>query len=595
MSYSLGSLAPRPFVSRPPRDTIQGGTSEIAFMENDQPKIITDCFGNRIVPSVVGKKEDGTVVVGQVAYNQLISSPDRTMAEVKRLMGSDTMISLDDEKYLPHELSSLILKELKKYAEDYLGEEVVEAVITVPANFNNSQRKVTKMAGEMAGLKVERIINEPTAAAMAYGLNNYDKEEKILVYDLGGGTFDVSILEMFEGILDVKSSRGNDRLGGKDFDSRIEKYIEKEFEKTYNQNLYKGLDVKNKLSIKLRVKEAAINAKKELSTQLSTTINIPFITIIDNKPVSIGMELTRDKFNQLTKDLVISTTEKIDEALKAAKLKEKDIDRVLLIGGSSRIPAVKELVEKKFKGKIITGINPDEAVAMGAAIQAGIKGNQITDVENLIITDKCSYNLGTSIIKIGDGKVISGAFDCIIPIDSSIPCSNKKTYYTAVDNQDEVRIEVFEGNEEMAEDNVKIGDFILKGIPKGKAGEQSIDVQFDYDLNGILEVKATIVSTGKSINKIIDNFKLTKLPIDSLADENMYYRYKVDSWQEYELAESVKNIIELAEKKMKHIKDEDKYDEIENILDELKMAVIYNNKELVEKFDDELTDILFED
>lgn len=570
-------------------------TSEIAFMENDQPKIITDCFGNRIVPSVVGKKEDGTVVVGQVAYNQLISSPDRTMAEVKRLMGSDTMISLDDEKYLPHELSSLILKELKKYAEDYLGEEVVEAVITVPANFNNSQRKVTKMAGEMAGLKVERIINEPTAAAMAYGLNNYDKEEKILVYDLGGGTFDVSILEMFEGILDVKSSRGNDRLGGKDFDSRIEKYIEKEFEKTYNQNLYKGLDVKNKLSIKLRVKEAAINAKKELSTQLSTTINIPFITIIDNKPVSIGMELTRDKFNQLTKDLVISTTEKIDEALKAAKLKEKDIDRVLLIGGSSRIPAVKELVEKKFKGKIITGINPDEAVAMGAAIQAGIKGNQITDVENLIITDKCSYNLGTSIIKIGDGKVISGAFDCIIPIDSSIPCSNKKTYYTAVDNQDEVRIEVFEGNEEMAEDNVKIGDFILKGIPKGKAGEQSIDVQFDYDLNGILEVKATIVSTGKSINKIIDNFKFTKLPIDSLADENMYYRYKVDSWQEYELAESVKNIIELAEKKMKHIKDEDKYDEIENILDELKMAVIYNNKELVEKFDDELTDILFED
>lgn len=570
-------------------------TSEIAYIENDEPKIIPDCFGNRIVPSVVGKKEDGTVVVGQVAYNQLISSPDRTISEVKRLMGSDILIPVGDKKYLPHELSSMILKELKNYAEDYFGEEVVEAVITVPANFNNSQRKVTKLAGEMAGLKVERIINEPTAAAIAYGINNSQKEEKILVYDLGGGTFDVSILEMFEGILDVKSSRGNDRLGGKDFDSRIEKYIEKEFEKTYNQNLYKGLDVKNKLSIKLRVKEAAINAKKELSTQLSTTINIPFITIIDNKPVSIGMELTRDKFNQLTKDLVISTTEKIDEALKAAKLKEKDIDRVLLIGGSSRIPAVKELVEKKFKGKIITGINPDEAVAMGAAIQAGIKGNQITDVENLIITDKCSYNLGTSIIKIGDGKVISGAFDCIIPIDSSIPCSNKKTYYTAVDNQDEVRIEVFEGNEEMAEDNVKIGDFILKGIPKGKAGEQSIDVQFDYDLNGILEVKATIVSTGKSINKIIDNFKLTKLPIDSLADENMYYRYKVDSWQEYELAESVKNIIELAEKKMKHIKDEDKYDEIENILDELKMAVIYNNKELVEKFDDELTDILFED
>lgn len=570
-------------------------TSEIAYIENDEPKIIPDCFGNRIVPSVVGKKEDGTVVVGQVAYNQLIPSPDRTIAEVKRLMGSDTLIPLGDKKYLPHELSAMILKELKNYAEDYLGEEVVEAVITVPANFNNSQRKVTKLAGEMAGLKVERIINEPTAAAMAYGINNSQKEEKILVYDLGGGTFDVSILEMFDGILDVKSSRGNDRLGGKDFDSRIEKYIEKEFEKTYHQNLYKNLDVKNKLSIKLRVKEAAIHAKKELSNQLTTTINIPFITIIDNKPVSIGMEFSREEFNKLTKDLVDSTTEKIDEALKAAKLKEKDIDTVLLVGGSSRIPAVRELVEKKFKGKIISGINPDEAVAMGSAIQAGIKSNQITSEENLIIADKCSYNLGTSIIKIGDGKIINGAFDCIIPIDSSIPCSKKKTYYTAVDNQDEVRVEVFEGNEAMAEDNTKIGDFILKGVPKAKAGEESIDVQFDYDLNGILEVKATIVSTGKSINKIIDNFKLTKLPEDSLVDENVHERFKLNSWMEYDLAENVKNTIELAEKKMNNLDENNmEYKKIEKLMEELKLAVIYDNEELVEKFDEELTDLLFD-
>ena len=570
-------------------------TSEIAYIENDEPKIIPDCFGNRIVPSVVGKKEDGTVVVGQVAYNQLIPSPDRTIAEVKRLMGSDTLIPLGDKKYLPHELSAMILKELKNYAEDYLGEEVVEAVITVPANFNNSQRKVTKLAGEMAGLKVERIINEPTAAAMAYGINNSQKEEKILVYDLGGGTFDVSILEMFDGILDVKSSRGNDRLGGKDFDSRIEKYIEKEFEKTYHQNLYKNLDVKNKLSIKLRVKEAAIHAKKELSNQLTTTINIPFITIIDNKPVSIGMEFSREEFNKLTKDLVDSTTEKIDEALKAAKLKEKDIDTVLLVGGSSRIPAVRELVEKKFKCKIISVINQDEAVAMGAAIQAGIKSNQITSEENLIIADKCSYNLGTSIIKICDGKIINGAFDCIIPIDSSIPCSKKKTYYTAVDNQDEVRVEVFEGNEAMAEDNTKIGDFILKGVPKAKAGEESIDVQFDYDLNGILEVKATIVSTGKSINKIIDNFKLTKLPEDSLVDENVHERFKLNSWMEYDLAENVKNTIELAEKKMNNLDENNmEYKKIEKLMEELKLAVIYDNEELVEKFDEELTDLLFD-
>ena len=570
-------------------------TSEIAYIENDEPKIIPDCFGNRIVPSVVGKKEDGTVVVGQVAYNQLISSPDRTISEVKRLMGSDILIPVGDKKYLPHELSSMILKELKNYAEDYFGEEVVEAVITVPANFNNSQRKVTKLAGEMAGLKVERIINEPTAAAIAYGINNSQKEEKILVYDLGGGTFDVSILEIFDGILDVKSSRGNDRLGGKDFDGRIEKYIEEEFEKIYKKDLYKDLDMKNKLSIKMRIKEAAINAKKELSTQLTTTINIPFINIIDSKPVSIDMEFTREKFDELTKDLVISTTEKIDEALKAAKLKEKDIDTVLLVGGSSRIPAVRELVEKKFKGKIISGINPDEAVAMGAAIQAGIKSNQITCEENLMITDKCSYNLGTSIIKIGDGKIIEGAFDCIIPIDSSIPCSKKKTYYTAVDNQEEVRIEVFEGNESMAADNTKIGDFLLKGVPKGKAGEESIDVQFDYDLNGILEVKATIVSTGKSVNKIIDNFKLIKLPPDSLSNQSMYDRFNTESWLEYDLAKNVKNTLELAVKKINDLKENEKeYKDIKKLMDEIKLAVIYNNEELVEKLDEKLTDLLFD-
>ncbi len=570
-------------------------TSEIAYIENDEPKIIPDCFGNRIVPSVVGKKEDGTVVVGQVAYNQLISSPDRTISEVKRLMGSDILIPVGDKKYLPHELSSMILKELKNYAEDYFGEEVVEAVITVPANFNNSQRKVTKLAGEMAGLKVERIINEPTAAAIAYGINNSQKEEKILVYDLGGGTFDVSILEIFDGILDVKSSRGNDRLGGKDFDGRIEKYIEEEFEKIYKKDLYKDLDMKNKLSIKMRIKEAAINAKKELSTQLTTTINIPFINIIDSKPVSIDMEFTREKFDELTKDLVISTTEKIDEALKAAKLKEKDIDTVLLVGGSSRIPAVRELVEKKFKGKIISGINPDEAVAMGAAIQAGIKSNQITCEENLMITDKCSYNLGTSIIKIGDGKIIEGAFDCIIPIDSSIPCSKKKTYYTAVDNQEEVRIEVFEGNESMAADNTKIGDFLLKGVPKGKAGEESIDVQFDYDLNGILEVKATIVSTGKSVNKIIDNFKLIKLPPDSLSNQSMYDRFNTEFWLEYDLAKNVKNTVELAEKKINNLKENEKeYKNIKKLMDEIKLAVIYNDEELVEKLDEKLTDLLFD-
>lgn len=567
-------------------------TSEVAYIENGEPKIIPDCFGNRIVPSVVGKKEDETVVVGQVAYNQLISAPDRTISEVKRLMGTDARIPLGDKEYLPHEISGILLKELKNYAESYLGDEVEEAVITVPANFNNSQRKLTKMAGELAGLKVERIINEPTAAAMAYGINNSDKEEKILVFDLGGGTFDVSVLEIFDGILDVKSSRGNDKLGGKDFDARIEKYIEEEFEITHELGLYENIDIDTIYSIKSRVKEAAIHAKKELSTQLSTTINIPFITIVDNKPINISLELTREKFNKLTKDLVMSTTEKINEVLKAANLKEKDIDTVILAGGSSRIVAVKELVESKFPGKITSGINPDEAVALGAAIQAGLKSNQITDEDAFIISDKCSYNLGTSIIKIGEGKVIDGVFDCLIPIDSSIPCSKKKTYYTAVDNQEEVRVEVYEGNEFMAEDNTKIGDFILRGVPNGKAGEQSIDIEFDYDLNGILEVRATVVSTGKSINKIIDNFKLIELPQDRLIDEDINKAIHLNEWRNYELGKSVKNIIELAENKMNEL-DEEAYEVVNNILEKLKLAVIDEDKELVEKYDEVLTDILF--
>ncbi|MEG0856002.1 MAG: Hsp70 family protein [Terrisporobacter sp.] len=568
-------------------------TCEVAYMENGEAKIMPDCFGNRIVPSVVGKKEDETIIVGQVAYNQLISAPDRTVSEVKRLMGIDMKIPLGKEEYLPHEISSMILKELKSYAEAYMGDEVVEAVITVPANFNNSQRKLTKLSGEMAGLKVERIINEPTAAAMAYGIENCEKEEKILVFDLGGGTFDVSILEMFDGILDVKSSRGNDRLGGKDFDERIEKYIEDEFKRQYNVGLYENIDMDTKYSIKSRVKEVAINAKKELSTQLSTTINIPFITVLDNKPINISFEFTRDKFEDLTKDLVYSTTEKINEALKAAKLKEKDIDTVLLVGGSSRMPAVKELVEKRFPNKITSGINPDEAVALGAAIQAGIKSNQITGEETLIVTDKCSYNLGTSIIKIADGKVTEGVFDCLISIDSSIPCSQKKTYFTVVDNQEEVRVEVYEGNEFFAEDNAKIGDFILKGVPKGKAGEESIDIQFDYDLNGILEVKATIVSTGKSINKIIDNFKLVKLPKDGLIDESDYHKSNLNNWINYDLASVVRGTIELAEKKMKNL-DEIRGSEIKSMVDKLKTAVIDSDEETVEKYDEELTDLLFE-
>lgn len=568
-------------------------TSEIAYIENGEAKIIPDYFGNRIIPSVVGEKEDKSIVVGQVAYNQLISSPDRTVSEIKRLMGTDTKVSLGERKYLPHEISSMIISQLKLYAEDYLGEEVTEAVITVPANFNNSQRKVTKIAGEMAGLKVDRIINEPTAAAISYGIYNLEKEEKILVYDLGGGTFDVSILELFEGILDVKCSRGDEKLGGKDFDRRVEEYIEERFKQKYNVDLYKDLDIKIKASISLRIKEAALKAKKELSTSLTTNINIPFITVINNKPISIDFELTREEFDKLTKDLVEKTSEKIKEALEAANLKKEEIDKVLLVGGSSRIASVKRLVEDMFPKKVVSTINPDEAVAMGAAIQAGIKSNEMQEEDSLVITDKCNYNLGTSIIKIEKGTITDGVFDCIIPIDSSIPCSNKKTYYTAVDNQNEVRIEVYEGNEIMAEDNTKIGDFLLEGIPKAKAGNESIDVEFDYDLNGILNVKATIVSTQKSVSKIIDNFKLIKLPPDRLIDRSVYDKFRLDSWEEYELDDGILAIMEIAQDRLDDLKKGEEYDEINNILESLKSAAKKKDKNLIEEYDERLTNILF--
>lgn len=565
-------------------------TSEIAFINNGKPQIINDIHGERIIPSVVGKR-DNNIIVGKIAYNQLLSDPDKTVAEIKRLMGTDEKVKLGDEEYLPHEISAIILKELKQYAQEYLGEEVTEAVITVPANFDNNQRKLTKLAGEMAGFKVERIINEPTAAAMGYGIDNLDKEEKVLVYDLGGGTFDVTILEMFDGILDVISSRGNNRLGGKDFDERIELYIEDEFKKQHGVDLYEtGINYKE---IKPRIKEAAINAKKELSSQLSTNINIPFITILDNRPINLYIELTRQKFDELTADLVKSTIDTINEALNAANCNEEDIDVVLLVGGSSRMASVQSLVNGKFPNKVKAGINPDEAVALGAAVQAGIKSDEIKCEESLIVTDKCSYNLGTSIVTERGGRLVEGVFDCLIPIDSSIPCSHKKTYYTVYDNQTEVNVDVYEGSASLVYENTKIGDFILPGIPEGVAGSQGIEIEFNYDLNGILQVKATIVSTGKSISKVIDNFELTKSNDSNIIEGILNDRIDLTNWINCELAPNVKSTINLAERKMKNL-DYDKANTIEVLINNLKTAVINNDEELVEKYDEELTDLLFE-
>jgi molecular chaperone DnaK len=396
-------------------------TSEIAYINNGKPEIIVDVNNNRIIPSAVHLNDDGEIIIGDYAKRMKLVKPERTVMEIKRKMGQNVSVKLENDYYKPYEISSMILKKLKEYAELYLGEEVTEAVITVPANFNDLQRNATKRAGELAGLKVERIINEPTAAALAYGINNLDDVGKVLVYDLGGGTFDVSVLDFDSGILDVLASRGINCLGGKDFDNLIADYILNDFYNKY------GINLKNDLKCMSRITEAAENAKIELSSVLSTEIFLPFLAIDSNqKPIDYSLKLTRSEFENMIYDLLNSTIYKVSEALEAAKLNDKDIDIVLAVGGSSRIPLVKNLLVKRFGNKIKTKINPDEAVALGAAIQAGIKNDEISPEDGIIITYACYYNLGIKVAtEVGNGRIVEEIFEEII---SLLHCYSMKLY-----------------------------------------------------------------------------------------------------------------------------------------------------------------------
>lgn len=558
-------------------------TSEIAYIKNGKPEIIANDLGARITPSVVGLTDDNEIIIGASPKRQAVLKPERTVMEVKRLMGTSEKVNLGEKELLPQQISALILKKLKKYAEDYLGEAVTEAVITVPANFNDLQRQATKEAGELAGLKVERIINEPTAAALAYGINNLEGEEKVLVYDLGGGTFDVTVLELFEGVLDVRASRGNNMLGGKDFDERIEKYIVEDFKKKH------GIDLKSNKKTMARIKDAAERAKIELSSMESTEIELPFVAIDENQnPLEISIKLTRNKFEELIMDLVESTDEEIQDALKASGYSAQDIDVVLAVGGSSRIPCVKRLLNTKFNNKIKTDINPDEAVALGAAVQAGIKNDEISSENSVLITDACRYTLGTSIVSdVGNGRLMAGIFDPIIMRDSKIPCTEKKVYYTMNESQTSVVVDVYQGDGKLVIENAKIGEFLLEGIPEAPAGEEAIEVAFTYNLNGILEVTAKILSNGKSISKIIDTQSIAKEDAVFIEELNL------DKWKECELASKVKSTIDLCERKMEKINDTD-IEKVQKVLNELKKAVIDNDNELVEKYDEELTDLLFD-
>lgn len=564
-------------------------TSEIAYIKDGKPEIICNLEDKRITPSVIGVTDDGEYIVGEYAKRQIALKPDKTVSEVKALIGTNEKVLLGGKNYFPQELSAILLKHLKSAAERHLNEEVEGAVITVPANFNSLQRQATKIAGELAGFKVERIINEPTAAAMAYGLNNLENDEKVLVYDLGGGTFDVSVLELFSGILDVKASRGNNKLGGKDFDQRIIDYIVEDFEKNYH------IDLSANVGAMARIKEASEKAKIELSNSEITEINLPFIAIDENQnPIGINLVLTRNKMEELIEDLVNSTEITINEALEASGYSDEDINVVLAVGGSSKMFCVRNLLQKRFGRKVRFDINPDEAVALGAAVQAGIIKDEISSEDSLIVTDNCQYTLGISVIEHGSyGRVYDGVFDPLIIRDTKIPCTVKKTYYTSYDYQTQISIEVYEGISRLVKENTLIGSVILDGIPSALSGQEPVDITFSYNLNGILEVRGQVISTRKYASATFDlkGLKDSHLAIPDFNTNSSNNTGK-DAWKNYELAKEVKLSIELAEKKLEVLSVDEKID-IGLVLNKLKQAVIDNDIELVKEYDKKLTDMIF--
>jgi molecular chaperone DnaK len=453
--------------------------SVVAVMEGGEPEIIANAEGDRLTPSVVAFSKSGERLVGQVAKRQAITNPDRTILSVKRHMGSNFKSKIDDKDYSPQEISAMILQKLKQDAEAYLGEKVHKAVITVPAYFTDSQRQATKDAGKIAGLEVLRIINEPTAAALAYGIDK-SEDHTILVFDLGGGTFDVSILELGDGVFEVKATSGNNKLGGDDFDQQVIDYLADQFKKE------QGVDLRNDRMALQRLKEASEKAKVELSSLTSANINLPFITATAEGPKHLDMTLTRAKFEELTANLVEATMGPTRRALQDAGMKADNIDRVILVGGSTRIPAVQEAIKKLLGKEPHKGVNPDEVVALGAAIQAGVLAGEVKDV---LLLDVTPLSLGI--------ETLGSVFTKIIERNTTIPTSKKQVFSTAADNQTSVEIHVLQGERPMAPDNKTLGRFMLDGIALAPRGIPQVEVSFDIDANGIVNVSAKDLGTGK--------------------------------------------------------------------------------------------------